>query len=101
MDKCGFIYIMTNKHKTTLYIGVTNDIQRRIKEHSSHSIKGSFTEKYNLEYCVYYEYFPCIVSAIERETQLKKWSRAKKETLINRMNPNWDDLTEKINRMRY
>ena len=52
----------------------------------------SFTAKYNLEYCVYYESFPDITQAIERETKLKKWKREKKNALINEMNPHWEDL---------
>jgi len=96
MQKGGYIYIMTNKNKTTLYIGATNDLSRRIWEHRIHYQKDSFTSKYNLECCVYYEIFPDIKQAIERETQLKKWNRAKKEMLINSMNPAWNDLWEEI-----
>jgi putative endonuclease len=96
MEKGGFIYFMTNKNRTTLYIGVTNDLQRRVWEHCNHINKDSFSAKYNLEYCVYYEYFSSIEQAIERETQLKKWSRSKKETLINRKNPEWNDLFKSI-----
>jgi putative endonuclease len=92
MEKGGYIYIMTNKNKTTLYIGVTNNLQRRVWEHRTHYTPHSFTDKYNLECCVYYEWFADIEQAINRETQLKKWSRAKKETLINTKNPEWDDL---------
>ena len=92
MQKGGYIYIMTNLHGTTLYIGVTNDLERRVHEHRTHLNKHSFTTKYNLVKCVYYENFPDIEQAIERETQLKKWSRSKKEVLINRLNPKWDNL---------
>jgi putative endonuclease len=92
MEKGGFIYIMTNKYRTTLYIGVTNDLHRRVWEHSNHINKGSFSARYNLEYCVYYEYYTDIGQAIERETQLKKWGRNKKEMLINSKNPDWNDL---------
>ena len=100
MEKGGFIYFMTNKNRTTIYIGVTNDLQRRVMEHRNHINKNSFSDKYNLEFCVYYEYHLSIEQAIERETQLKKWNRKKKETLINRVNPQWDDLWNKISRMR-
>ena len=92
MIKGGFVYIMTNKNKSTLYIGVTNDICRRVYEHRNHIIKGSFTDKYNLEYCIYYEIFPDIESAIFREKVLKKWNRTKKETLIATKNPTWENL---------
>jgi putative endonuclease len=87
---------MTNKNRTTLYIGVTNDLCRRIYEHKNHLIKGSFTDKYNLEYCIYYEEFPYFDLAIQREKELKKWNRQKKEDLINKKNPEWKVLvTEK------
>lgn len=74
----GFVYIMTNKNKTTLYVGVTNDLKRRVYEHKNHSIKGSFTDRYNLEYLVYYEYLEDIELAIRREKQLKGGSRQKR-----------------------
>jgi putative endonuclease len=96
MQKGGFIYIMTNKNKTTLYIGITNDLQRRVWEHRTYYDKSSFTAKYNLENCIYYECFQNIEHAIQREKQLKKWNRAKKELLINSMNPAWNDLWEEI-----
>jgi putative endonuclease len=92
VTKGGSIYIMTNKLKTTLYIGVTADLQIRIRQHKEHYFKESFTDKYNLEYCVYYENFYSIQEAIAREKQIKKWSRIKKENLINSLNPNWIDL---------
>ena len=83
---------MTNKNKTTLYIGVTNDLKKRYLEHKNHLIKDSFTDKYNLEYFIYYEYFNSIEHAIEREKQLKKWRREKKIELINKINPNWQNI---------
>jgi len=96
MNKIGFVYIMTNKNKTTLYIGVTNDLCRRIYEHKNHLIKNSFTDKYNLEHCIYYEEFSYFDLAIQREKELKKWNRQKKEDLINKKNPEWKVLvTEK------
>ena len=72
MNKTGYIYIMTNKNRTTLYIGVTNDLCRRVYEHKNHLIKNSFTDKYNLEYCIYFEEFPHFDLAIQREKELKK-----------------------------
>lgn len=83
---------MTNKNRTTLYIGVTNDLCRRIYEHKNHLLKNSFTAKYNLEYCIYYEEFHYIDLAIQREKELKKWNRKKKEDLINSINPEWKEL---------
>ena len=94
--KGGSVYIMTNKLKTTLYIGVTSDLRARIRQHKNHFFKGSFTDKYNLEYCVYYENYFSIQEAILREKQIKKWSRMKKENLINSINPNWIDLCIEI-----
>ena len=72
MNKDGFVYIMTNKNKTTLYIGVTSNVCRRVYEHIKHLYRNSFTDKYNLEYCVYFEEFSNIESAIAREKELKK-----------------------------
>jgi len=96
MKKCGYVYIMTNKNKTTLYIGVTNNLCRRINEHKNHLIKNSFTDRYNLEYCIYFEEFLDFNCAIRREKELKKWNRQKKEALIVKKNPEWKELvTEK------
>ena len=92
MGKAGYIYIMTNKNKTALYIGVTNDLCRRIYEHKNHLIKNSFTDRYNLEYCIYFEEFAYFNLAIHREKELKKWNRQKKEDLINKKNPQWNVL---------
>ncbi|MCE5347105.1 MAG: GIY-YIG nuclease family protein [Bacteroidales bacterium] len=92
MSKTGFVYIMTNKNRSTLYVGVTNDLCRRIFEHKQHLIKNSFTDKYNLEYCIYYEEYPYFDLAIFREKELKKWSRKKKEQLIKEKNPQWNEL---------
>jgi putative endonuclease len=96
MNKQGYVYVMTNKNRTTLYIGVTNDLCRRIHEHKNHLIKNAFTDKYNLEYCIYYEEWEYFDLAINREKELKKWNRTKKEALISKKNPEWKELvTEK------
>jgi len=92
MEKGGYVYIMTNKNKTTLYIGVTNDLCRRVYQHKNHLIKNSFTARYNLEYCIYYEYWDYFDLAISREKELKKWNRIKKEQIINKVNPGWKEL---------
>lgn len=92
MQNSGFVYIMTNKSKSVLYIGVTNNLCRRIYEHKNHLNKNSFTDRYNVEYCIYYDEFSDIKSAILREKELKKWNRQKKEALINKMNPEWKEL---------
>ncbi len=96
MYRGGYIYIMTNKHKNMLYIGVTSDLKKRIWEHRNHIYKNSFTDKYNIEYLVYYEGFDNIEEAIKREKQLKKWSRLKKETLIKNKNPSLIDFYEEV-----
>ena len=96
MKKGGATYIMTNKNKTTLYIGVTANLKRRVYEHKTHFDKKSFTHKYNLELLVYYENFHSIEDAISREKQLKKYKRKKKEDLINKLNPEWNDLYNKV-----
>ena len=85
------VYIMTNWKRTTLYIGVTNDLERRVAQHRTHALKG-FTDTYNLEKLVYYEECPQVDDAIKREKQLKGWTRAKKNRLIESMNPHWRDL---------
>ncbi len=86
-----YIYIMTNEAKT-LYIGVTNNLERRLYEHKSKLQKG-FTQKYNLTKLVYYEVMFEIKDAIFREKQLKGWLRVKKVMLIEKDNPGWDDLS--------
>lgn len=92
MSKTGYVYIMTNKNRTTLYIGVTNDLCRRVYEHKNYLDKDSFTSKYNLKYCFYNEEFPIFELAIQREKELKKWNRQKKEDLISNLNPEWKVL---------
>ena len=89
------VYIITNKHHTTLYIGVTNNIERRMFEHKNHLVEG-FSDKYNLEKLVYVESTSNVKDAIEREKQIKRWSRKKKEFLINEVNPAWKDLAAEL-----
>ncbi|HVD97124.1 MAG TPA: GIY-YIG nuclease family protein [Cytophagaceae bacterium] len=96
MTKGGYIYIITNKNNTTLYVGVTSDLLRRIHEHKNHAYKKSFSYKYNLEKLVYYETFESIEQAISREKQLKGGSRKRKEELINLFNPKWVDLYDRM-----
>ena len=91
--KQSIIYILTNKNKTTLYIGVTNNLQRRLSEHIK-GIGSKFTKWYNVHYLIYYEKFEDITLAIEREKQLNKWSRCKKVKLIERVNPYWEYLDD-------
>ncbi len=93
-----FIYILTNKSKDVLYIGVTNDVKRRIYEHEldSKNEKETFAGKYNCIYLIYWERFGYIDMAIAREKQLKGWKRSKKEALINEFNPEWRFLNDVI-----
>jgi putative endonuclease len=92
MDSNYYVYILTNKNNTVLYIGVTNDLIRRIYEHKSKLIEG-FSSKYNVDKLVYFEQTNDIESAILREKQLKKWSRIKKDSLIESSNPLKQDLS--------
>ena len=92
MSKEYYVYIMTNKSKT-LYIGVTSNLMRRVREHKEKLIEG-FTSKYNIHILVYYESTLNVHVALDREKQLKGWLRAKKIALINSMNPEWKDLSE-------
>ena len=96
MEKGGWVYIMTNKHHTTLYIGVTNHLVRRVHEHQTKFNPKSFTAQYNVCKLVYYEFFPLIEDAILREKQLKRWSRVKKEWLIEMMNVRCEDLSSSL-----
>ena len=82
-----YVYILTNIKKTVLYIGVTNNLGRRLAEHQSNSNPKSFTAQNNVYYLVYYEKFTWIQLAIQREKKLKKFSRARKEELIKEFNP--------------
>jgi putative endonuclease len=90
-ERCGYVYILANKTNTVLYIGVSTDLIKRVFEHKE-KLAGGFTKKYNLNKLVYYEIFEDIVSAVQREKQLKGWVRRKKDTLINELNPSWNDL---------
>lgn len=86
-----YLYILTNWSNKVIYIGVTNNLQRRLYEHKNKLIDG-FTKKYNLNKLVYYECFTNINDAIRREKELKKWRREKKNILVETMNPEWNDL---------
>ena len=95
MPYAAFIHIMSNAHNTVLFIGVTNDLTRRVVEHKAKIHKG-FTEKYNVDKLVYFEATEVMADAIAREKQLKNWKRAWKDDLIATMNPSWLDLLESI-----
>ena len=89
--KEGFVYIMTNKRNGTIYIGVTSNLSGRVYEHKE-GRGGVFTRKYSLKMLVWYETYPSVTDAIQRETSLKRWPRKWKLDLIEKMNPVWEDL---------
>jgi putative endonuclease len=96
MKKKGFVYIITNLNHTTLYVGVTSDLPLRIIKHRQKTYPKSFSARYNLVKLVYYEALPSMTAAIAREKQLKAGPRRKKESLIEKMNPEWKDLFEEV-----
>ena len=87
-----YVYILASVTNYSVYIGVTNDLIRRVYEHRNHADPESFTSKYNVHKLVYYEYTSDVSAALEREKQLKGWKRSKKNALIETMNPEWKDL---------
>ena len=87
-----YTYILTNWNRNVMYIGMTNDLERRLYEHKHHLIEG-FTSRYNVDQLVYYEACPDVKAAIAREKQLKGWTRAHKDALVESMNPTWENLS--------
>jgi len=96
MDGSFFVYILASKRNGTLYVGVTNNLARRIVEHKSKLVPG-FTRKYGVDLLVYFEVFDSVLEARAREHSMKRWRRAWKIKLIEEANPNWDDLTDQLN----
>ena len=90
-----YLYILANTNNKVLYIGVTNNLARRVYEHKNKVIEG-FTSKYNVDRLVYYQHFLSIQEAIVKEKQMKKWYRKWKDELIYNFNPKWKDLYEEI-----
>ncbi len=91
-----YVYIITNKKDGVIYIGVTNDLERRMFEHKNKLVKG-FTNRYNVDKLVYFEQYSNVNEAIKREKQLKKWNRQWKIDLIKENNPKWNDLAKRWN----
>ncbi len=87
-----YVYVMTNATRT-LYIGVTNDLLKRVYDHKG-KLTGGFTKKYNVTWLAYHEVTGDVSAALSREKQLKKWSRGKKVALIGSFNPQWKDLAQ-------
>lgn len=94
MPKTYFVYILTNKTNKVLYVGVTNNLEKRVFEHKNNISEKSFTATYNVHKLVYFEETSDINSALNREKQIKAGSRQKKLDLINKVNPEWKDLLE-------
>ena len=88
-----YVYFLTIANNRVLYVGVTNDLARRLYEHKNQVIKG-FTDKYNVHKLVYYEHTTDVHAALAREKQIKGWTRAKKNLLVEEENPHWNDLSE-------
>ena len=96
MPRSFYVYILTNTRKTVLYVGVTNNLARRVATHRARLNRRSFTARYNVTRLVYWEQFGDPLNAIRREKQLKAGSRAKKVALIDEANPGWRDLGPEI-----
>ncbi|MBL7860103.1 MAG: GIY-YIG nuclease family protein [Cyclobacteriaceae bacterium] len=96
MRPAAFVYLLTNQHHTVLYVGMTTDLRTRLWEHIRKINPGSFTARYNLIKPVYFETLDSEEAALERERFIKGKSRAYKEDLITKMNPGWNDLTDRI-----
>ena len=96
LNKNYYVYILTNWNNTVMYVGVTNELVRRVYEHKNKIYEG-FTKKYNLNKLIYFELFFDINKAINREKVIKKWRREKKNTLVESTNPEWRDLSLELN----
>jgi putative endonuclease len=96
MNTHFFVYILASKKHGTLYVGVTNDLARRVSEHKGKPIPG-FTRRYGVDQLVYFETFDSILEARAREHSLKRWRRAWKIALIEKLNPDWRDLSNDLN----
>ena len=90
-----YVYILANKTNKVLYVGVTNDLKRRVYEHKNNLLDG-FTKRYNINKLVYYEQYNDIHLALNREKSVKNLLRVKKESLVNSLNPEWHDLYDEI-----
>ena len=91
-----YVYILSNETNVAIYIGVTNDLVRRVYEHKTHADPNSHTAKYEIHKLVYFEETSDVRPAIEREKQLKGWNRARKNRLVASMNPTWADLYDSL-----
>lgn len=92
MGKAYYVYLLTNWNNKVMYVGVTSNLERRIYEHKNKLVEG-FTQKYNVDKLVCFETTNDVIAALEREKQIKKWRREKKNQLVIGMNPEWNDLS--------
>jgi putative endonuclease len=95
VSKIFYVYILCNRHRNVLYVGKTNNLKNRIYFHKKRLISG-FTKKYNVDQLIYYEEFSTSDEALARESQIKKYRREKKNNLILKLNPDWEDLYNNI-----
>ena len=87
-----YVYLLSNTTNSTVYVGVTNNLLKRVYEHKNKLDPNSFTARYHIHKLVYYEITSDIYSAIEREKQIKSWNRSRKNQLVDSLNPRWEDL---------
>ena len=92
MEKDFYVYIAVKQHNNVMYVGVTNNLVRRMYQHREGKIEG-FTKRYNINKLVYFEQTRDVLSAITREKEIKKWRREKKDRLVDSINPGWIDLS--------
>ena len=92
-ERCYYVYMLTNWNNRVMYVGVTNDLRRRLYEHQNKLVEG-FTGKYNVTKLVYYETINDIIAALTREKEIKKWRRKKENNLVVAVNPEWNDLSK-------
>ena len=93
MSKTYYVYMLTNKTRSTLYTGMTGNLEQRVDQHKNKDIEG-FSKRYNLRHLVYYEEHDSPLDAIRREKQIKEWKRIWKDELVESINPTWRDLSE-------
>ena len=94
-ERAYYVYLLTTNNNRVMYLGVTNDLKRRVHEHKTKVFKG-FTQKYNVNKLVYFEQTNDVATAIAREKEIKKWRREKKNALVIQLNPRWNDLSDAI-----
>ena len=94
-ERTYYVYLLTSKNNRVIYVGVTNDLKRRVYDHKTKVVKG-FTEKYIVNKLVYYGQTSDVITALSREKEIKKWRREKKNALVAQLNPRWNDLSNAV-----